>query len=921
MPAWYDQRDLIRSVVIESGVTSLGDHAFLSCSNLTHVTIPNTVTRIGLSCFSYCKSLTSITVPASVTSIEKAAFAGCSSLESMTLPFVGDSRKTSSDTYQYPFGYIFGNSSDSGSYSAEQNYYGYKSDFKTSEKYMIPSSLKSVTITDGDILYGAFSNCKSLTSITIPEDTTTIGARAFAGTSLETFHFPDNVVSIGDGAFSGSMLKTITIPESLTSIGDAAFGSCSYLTEITIPDGVTNLGARAFRNCTKLENITLSGNTTEIGDEAFSECTSLKKITIPGSAKRIGEKAFWKCTSLTDITIQYGVTRIENDAFYGCTSLTSIVVPDSVTYIGGAFDGCAGLTHMTLPFVGGFSQVAADDTEQSTFGFIFGVLSYTGTSATKQTFSSETIMLTTRTYYIPTRLKSVTITGGDIVRGAFMNCKNLTSITIGDGITTIGASAFSCCEGLTSITVPASVTSVRAYAFNICSDLEEIHFKGSAPNFGDQVFNGVYDLVAYYPAGDPSWTEEVRQNYGGTVTWIAVCDHEYSTDWSRDEISHYHACTICGDCQDLAEHTFSNVCDELCDICGFTRETTHSWDAGTVTRQPTCGAEGEKIYTCSICADTRIETIERTTGHTYDHDCDTDCNVCGLKRERSHNWNSGTVTQKPTCKEEGTKTFTCTVCGGTKVETVEKSAIHTYDHDCDTACNICGEVRTVNHSYATTWSADKSGHWYECSICGIQKEIAGHTPGTEATESTAQTCTVCGYIIRPVLNHEHSYNTEWGYDRNGHWHACGGCSEQKDYAAHSFENACDTVCDTCGYQRQTSHTFSEQWSSDKENHWHACTECGEQTDIETHAPGAAATEITAQTCTICKYELSPALGTGETEEPSHPADGTEPDSTVPTPTQPEVDEPEEGFSWWIIFVLLGSIGGIIVVVVLKKKKK
>ena len=95
-----------------------------------------------------------------------------------------------------------------------------------------------------------------------------------------------------------------------------------------------------------------------------------------------------------------------------------------------------------------------------------------------------------------------------------------------------------------------------------------------------------------------------------------------------------------------------------------------------------------------------------------------------------HTWGSGAVTKEATCKEPGIKTFTCTKCSNTKTESIAK---------------------LTTHSYKSGWSKDGTNHWHECSVCQNKKDLAAHTPGAAATETTAQTCTTCGYVIREAV--------------------------------------------------------------------------------------------------------------------------------------------------------------------------
>ncbi len=361
----------------------------------------------------------------------------------------------------------------------------------------------------------------------------------------------------------------------------------------------------------------------------------------------------------------------------------------------------------------------------------------------------------------------------------------------------------------------------------------------------------------------------------------------------------------------------------ICSVCSKEETANHSWNSGSVTKQPSCKETGVKTYTCTACNATKTETISKTTTHKYGNWTKVNdtthkhiCSVCSKEETANHSWNSGSVTKQPSCKETGVKTYTCTACNATKTETIAKLTTHTYDNACDKNCNVCGVTRTTTHKYKTTWSTDKSSHWHECSVCKDKKDVVAHTPGAEATETTAQTCTTCGYVIKAALGHKHSYTTTWTTDEVGHWYDCAGCEEKGSYVAHDFENACDKDCSICGYTRETEHKFNEEWETDANNHWHVCANCGMKQDEAIHEPGAEATETTAQTCTICGYEIAPALSSEEIEESTESTD-------VTTPITPADTTTSDGgsFPWWIIFVVVVAVGGVVVFIVIKNKKE
>ena len=385
-------------------VECINASAFKNQTQLISISLPDSLTSIGDYAFYGCTGLTSVTIGSGVTSIGSSAFAGCSSLESITIPFVGaKAGVTSSNTYQYPFGYIFGTSRYNGGVATEQYYYGSSTSSTTSTTYYIPSSLKSVTVTGGNILYGAFYGCTGLTSVTIGKGVTSIGDSAFRDCGLTSITIPDSVTSIGGSAFDNTLWynnqpdglvyagkvaykykgtmpsnTSIVLKEGTLGIADGAFYGCTGLTSITIPDSVTSIGYSAFAICYGLTSVTIPDSVTSIGNNAFYNCTGLSSVTIGNSVASIGEDAFYNTAwynnqpdglvyagkvaykykgtmpSNTSIVLREGALGIADAAFYD-TGLTSVTIPDSVTSIGySAFRDCTGLT--SIKFNGKIEQ-------------------------------------------------------------------------------------------------------------------------------------------------------------------------------------------------------------------------------------------------------------------------------------------------------------------------------------------------------------------------------------------------------------------------------------------------------------------------------------------------------------------------------------------------------------------------------------
>jgi hypothetical protein len=173
----------------------------------------------------------------------------------------------------------------------------------------------------------AMSYCKTLTTVALPKNLTSINNSVFSNDSaLKTVEIPETVTSIGSSAFIGcEALESITIPKSVKEIGDYAFGGCTSLKSITIPDSVTVIEKNTFFKCAALTTVDLPKTLTSIQDSAFGECTALSTFTIPDKLTEIGAKAFMDCSSIKSVTIPQGVSKIGLNAFY-TNAATSIKV-------------------------------------------------------------------------------------------------------------------------------------------------------------------------------------------------------------------------------------------------------------------------------------------------------------------------------------------------------------------------------------------------------------------------------------------------------------------------------------------------------------------------------------------------------------------------------------------------------------------
>ncbi len=353
---WYSISRLIRKVVINNGVLSIGDTAFMNCPNLTNITVSENNSKFSSDkygvLFNKDKTVlihypagntrTFYEIPNHVTSIDKSAFSNCYNLTNV---IISDSVTSIGNTAFY---------------------YCY--------------NLTNIKIGNSVTNIGnqAFMDCDNLTSVRIPNSVTSIGRTAFCSCdSLTNMELGDRVNHIGSSAFSGcDSLTSIAIPDSVTMIDDGAFNNCNSLKSIIVNENNLKYCSDKFgvlynKSKTKLlqypngnsrESFEIPSSVTSIDELAFAGCSNLTNIIVPDSVTQIQRSTFAGCSNLTNIIISDSITRIGEYAFSGCSHLTNITIPESVTYIGWrAFYECDNLA--INGYEGSYAQAYANEND------------------------------------------------------------------------------------------------------------------------------------------------------------------------------------------------------------------------------------------------------------------------------------------------------------------------------------------------------------------------------------------------------------------------------------------------------------------------------------------------------------------------------------------------------------------------------
>lgn len=740
---WSEYNDIIASITISDGVTSIGDNAFHSCCAESIDLQCTSLVSIGKNAFSRCTMLTSIFIPESVQSIGSEAFSLCEGLSMVELP---------------------------------------------------------TTLTK--IPDGIFTDCALLDSITIPGSVTEIGANAFLRcTAFILEKLPAGIKSIGDAAFANcGRIEELVLPETLEHIGEAAFGgtiidkaSFDGTPERWTAIGGNNCGIAQNKidflehtcdfggswqydtqkhwkqcSCNKTQNEgehTGDGEICDVCGAALSEALgsgsidgglswSLSRsgvLTISGSGKMpdfssVANAAPWdkQKDKIQSVVIESGVQSISGGAFSGCTALEKLSISETVTQIApNAFDGCTALSDF---------DVAA---ENETFSSVGGVL-----------FSADKELLRcpvgkAADYTVPSG--TVAIAGG-----AFKDCSKLESLVIPDSVTAIGKSAFENCAALKRITLPKSIAKLEALTFSGCAALAEITLPDGLKTLGEKVFSGCAALksvkipaeVTVIPAEAfsgcsslesitiPKNVSHIKERAFDGCTALKKVDYLGSdTDWSQ--VTKETGNSALGN----AEKSFTRT------------DYEHKYTDTVIP--PTCTERGCTVHLCS-CGDKREDSYTPPLGHSYKDGICVRCGILDPNKDTQHKHDFIPSVTKPTCLTEGFTTYACS-CGecytkdyvsavGHKTQLQNAKAVGclTGGYTGDEVCTVCGKVfkqgsvifalghdpQSVRVKAPTCTESGYTGDLI-CMRCGDMTQI-GKTVAAAGHKFFGGVCSVCG---------------------------------------------------------------------------------------------------------------------------------------------------------------------------------
>ena len=666
----------MQSVSIPATVQSIGEHAFYNCARLQSVVLPEGVERIGKQAFFLCGSLQSVSLPDSLTDVEYGAFRG-TGLTEVTLP--KNIRTLGNDTFTdcHALRTVYYNVADCAVTPVEQP----TGVFKTGNlRVILGASVRRMP-----------SRLFACSKLQVYADTWD----AFLNISMEYAVFSGN--DRYDLYIQDTLADTCVLPDTVQTIGDYQFYNCKSIRSLTLPAQLRSIGRNAFAECTNLTTLTvLSTDIAEVGADAFWNVpityfyfagTEADFLRCPIPAKIIGGTLshsrytlYLQNRSVTDFVMPDGVTEIVNGQFRNMR-LNSVTLPASVRSVGR--DAFCGVTELQNVYYTGtltdwcgiqFASTDANPLSAATTFWVGG----------KQISYLE----------IPQDVTGI----GDF---QFFGLPGFVAVKLPDSVKTIGYGAFSSesFRNLSYVHVPSGVETIRSSSFRndvcICSDSTDSEAYRWAQERGAQ----------FRLCENHAHTHDFAQ----TVITPATCTQNGKESYT---------CTVCGEHYDTTVpargHTYAQTIEE-----------------------PYCGQSGQRIFTCTACGSSYSETIPAPGKHVFD----------------------STVTVPPTCGTAGEQTNTCVLCGYSYTQMIYATGQHTYE-ETDLVPATCGTngqrqytCRVCGYSYTRTIYATGQ-HTYD------ETDLVPATCGTNGQRQ--YTCRVCGYSYTQTTyaTGQHSY-TPW----------------------------------------------------------------------------------------------------------------------------------------------------------------
>lgn len=464
-----------KSVVIKSGITSIGEDAF-DRSYVKNVTLPNTLKTIGAGAFYPCYDLKSVKIPSSVEKIGAYAF-GYSYYDNIGY------KQTLIGEYGSAAEYYCKNIYDI-CYEDEEFKCNFKPVNTSKNRTSGPCGVSNVN-------WKIDSNGKM-----------TIYGKG------SMFSAPSTKM------FDKSKVKEVVIEDGVTSLANNCFKLFTNLKKVTIPSSVTSIGSYAFYR-TKIDNIALSSNVKSVGDYAFAY-TNISDVGTLENVTKINDGTFIGCKNLKSVKLSDKLTTVDYYAFTGCKSLTSLNFSDTLKSLRtDAIAGCDNLANITI------------DPANPNFSVVDSVI-YTKDMKTLVAYPAS---LENKSYKIPNTVKTIS-------SYAFQNTKNLEEVEIPDSVTTLETGAFynsgiksvtlpknikeipyNCFanSNLESFTVPKNVYNIGTGAFYDCKNITKFAVEEGNYSFvtiDDVLFDADKDILYAYPANKSATSYTVPSTVG-----------------------------------------------------------------------------------------------------------------------------------------------------------------------------------------------------------------------------------------------------------------------------------------------------------------------------------------------------------------------------------------------------------------------